>query len=261
MTYPEGRIAGDGGFSLKGMIFLSFFAHVVVLLLFVLSPSLPSPTVTFGPAYSVQLVSMPSSLTTSKGGRDASWKELMDIAPSSQPSIQKESISTLPVAPLAPVETKKTSTDNLDKVLEAIKKNVQSSATKAPPPSTSAAPRGGERISPAAPPAAAGGRPGDGELNAQMRDYYALIWSRIKGAWSLPPGILPQANIVVVVHARILRDGVAVNVGLEKSSGNRYFDESALRTVKKASPFPHLPAGLKEESLEVGIRFHSSEFR
>ncbi len=260
MTYPEGRIAGDGGFSLKGMIFLSFFAHVVVLLLLVLSPSLPTPTVTFGPAYSVQLVSMPASLTTRKG-QDASLKELMDIAPSSQPSIQKESISTLPVAPLAPVETKKTSIDNLDKVLETIKKNVQSAATKAPPPPTSAAPKGGERISPAAPPASAGGRQGDGELSAQMRNYYTLIWSRIKGAWSIPPGILPQANIVVVVHARILRDGVAVNVGLEKSSGNRYFDESALRTVKKASPFPHLPAGLKEESLEVGIRFHSSEFR
>jgi len=93
-----------------------------------------------------------------------------------------------------------------------------------------------------------------------MRDYYAVVWSRIKGALAIPQGILTRANIVAVVHARILRDGIAVNVGLEKSSGNRYFDESALRSVKKASLFPSTGA-VREDSIEVGIRFHSSEFR
>lgn len=259
MTYPEGRVAGDGGFGLKGMIFFSCFAHVAILLLLLLSPSLPSPTLTFGPAYSVQLVSMPSNPTTRKG-TDRSLRELMDLAPSSQPSIQKESISTLPAAPIAPVETRKKSLENLDNVLEAIKKNVQSAATKAPPPVPNTVAKGGERMSSASPPAA-GGRSGDAELNAQMRNYYSFLWSRIKAVWAIPQGMLPQANIIAVVHARILRDGVIASAGLEKSSGNRYFDESALRTVKKAGPFPPLPEGVREDSIEVGIRFHSAEFR
>ena len=50
-------------------------------------------------------------------------------------------------------------------------------------------------------------------------------------------------------------------MGLEKRSGNRYFDESALRTVKKANPLPPLPEELRESSIEIGIRFHSAELK
>ncbi|TNF50181.1 energy transducer TonB, partial [bacterium] len=39
-------------------------------------------------------------------------------------------------------------------------------------------------------------------------------------------------------------------------SGNIYYDQSALRAIRKASPLPPLPQDLDEESLEVGINFH-----
>ena len=94
-----------------------------------------------------------------------------------------------------------------------------------------------------------------------MSNYYTVIWSRIKKLWTIPPALLPRENIETVVHAQILRDGSITNVGLEKRSGNRYFDDSALRTVKKANPLPPLPEELRDSSLEIGIRFHSSEFK
>ena len=146
----------------------------------------------------------------------------------------------------------------MEKALDAVRKNVQSAANQ---PVPGAALKGMEQITP---PALGGALPSakqSAEVNAQMRAYYALIWSRIRGLWTLPQGILPPESIEVVIHAQILKDGAVAGVDFEKRSGNLYFDASALRTVKKASPFPPLPEGFRDSSLEVGIRFHSSEFR
>jgi len=51
------------------------------------------------------------------------------------------------------------------------------------------------------------------------------------------------------------------DIYLEKRSGNTYFDNSALRAVTKSNPLPSLPEWFRESSLDVGIRFHSSELR
>jgi len=59
----------------------------------------------------------------------------------------------------------------------------------------------------------------------------------------------------------ILGNGTLNEAGFEKPSGNRFFDESALKAIKKAAPFPPLPDWVREGSIEVGIRFHSLEAR
>ena len=97
-------------------------------------------------------------------------------------------------------------------------------------------------------------------MNAKMRAYYAMIWSRIKGRWALPE-ILPGAVYEAVIDVTILRTGAVTDVNFEKRSGNRYFDESAMKAIRKASPFPPLPSWVEGGSLDVGIRFHSSELR
>jgi TonB family protein len=94
-----------------------------------------------------------------------------------------------------------------------------------------------------------------------MNAYYTVIWSKIRGKWVLPQGILPRENIYAVIQARILKNGMVADLNFEKYSGNRYFDESAMKAIKKASPFPPLPDSIKDNSIEVGIRFHSSEFK
>ncbi len=255
--YPEGSNSRDGGSSLNGIIFLSLVAHFLVLSLLVFSPSLlPTPKLTFGPVYSVQLVSMPASLLEKKGEETAA-RDILDYVPARQPMLNKTSFDALPV-PITPVEVRKKSFRSVEKALEAIRKNV-------PPPAElpvrSPVSQGASRItseqasSPAARPSS------DGDLNVRMSNYYATIWSRIKGLWTIPQGLLPRENIEAVVHAQILRDGTITNVGLEKRSGNRYFDDSALRAVKKANPLPPLPEELRDSSIEIGIRFHSSELK
>jgi TonB family protein len=94
-----------------------------------------------------------------------------------------------------------------------------------------------------------------------MNVYYSLIWSRIRGKWTLPQGILPRENIEAIIQAKILRNGTVVDLSFEKRSGNRYFDESAMKAIKKASPFPPLPDSIRDNNIDVGIRFHSMEFR
>jgi len=255
--YPEPGNSRDGGPSLNGIIFLSLAAHLLVLFLLVLSPSLlPTPKLTFGPVYSVQLVSMPAS-SLEKRGDDTFAKNLLDYIPTRQPMLNKASLDSLPV-PLTPVETRKKSFGDVEKALEAIRKNVPSPAEQ---PASSAVsqvrpkPTTSDQVS-----SHVAGSSG-GDPNVRMKNYYAAIWSRIKGLWTIPQGLLPRENIEAVVHVQILRDGTITNVGIEKRSGNRYFDDSALRTVKKANPLPPLPEELRDSSLEVGIRFHSSELK
>jgi TonB family protein len=98
-------------------------------------------------------------------------------------------------------------------------------------------------------------------MNAKINVYYAMIWSRIKRGWALPQGILPGDVLEAVIDVTILRSGAVTEVNFEKRSGNRFFDDSALKAIRKASPFPPLPAWIGEASLGVGIRFHSSELR
>jgi TonB family protein len=61
------------------------------------------------------------------------------------------------------------------------------------------------------------------------------------------------------VAANILRNGEVANLNFEERSGNKYFDESVIKAIKKAGPFPPLPEWFDGSSLEIGIRFHSSE--
>jgi TonB family protein len=46
---------------------------------------------------------------------------------------------------------------------------------------------------------------------------------------------------------------------VEKGSGNERFDQTALRAVRRASPFPRLPGVLRESKHEVGLRFRAED--
>ena len=77
----------------------------------------------------------------------------------------------------------------------------------------------------------------------------------------MPQELMPKENIETIINVKILRSGALEYMGFEKRSGNRYFDDSALRAVKKSSPFPPLPSWIMDSSIEIGIRFHSAELR
>lgn len=84
--------------------------------------------------------------------------------------------------------------------------------------------------------------------------YLSLISSRVQEEW----GVLDELKNYrseIIVAVKIGRAGNLIDLRIEKSSGNARFDESLLKAVKKASPFPPLPQDFKESFMETGFRF------
>ncbi|RJX28686.1 MAG: TonB C-terminal domain-containing protein [Desulfarculus sp.] len=90
--------------------------------------------------------------------------------------------------------------------------------------------------------------------------YYTEIWERVRRHWVLPEALLGrQKGLEAIVVARINRNGSLDKVWLERGSGNRRLDQSALRAVERAAPFPALPSIVRGRSHEVGIRFRPED--
>jgi TonB family protein len=245
------------GFRLNGMIFLSLLFHVVILSLLFLSPSFPSPKLTFGPVYSVSLVSLPRNVMEQKSA-SAVAKELMTA---NRPEmVLKKQLAPSQEVPIRSLETQKKEDPTLDKAMEEIRKKAAATGVSKQT-QVKAAPEKTEKVEKTESTAGSASQPGTAEMNAQMRAYYALVWSRIKGKWALPQGILPGEVLETVIDLTILRNGAVTQVNFEKRSGNGYFDESAMKAIRKASPLPPLPVWIGENSLGIGIRFHSSELK
>jgi TonB family protein len=220
------------------MIIISLLIHTVVLTVIFFAPSLPSPRWTFGPVYSVNLVSL-SEVLQERKAQSAIAREINQTISGEHASILKKRTDTVPAVPIKRLDSQRKQTSSVDRAIEDIRRKVNTGVSS---------------------PAPAGQTDNVGS-DAKMNVYYSLIWSRIKGKWTLPQGILPRENIDAVVQARILRNGTVVDLSFEKRSGNRYFDESAMKAIKKASPFPPLPDSIRDNNIDVGIRFHSMEFR
>jgi TonB family protein len=73
--------------------------------------------------------------------------------------------------------------------------------------------------------------------------------------------LAPKENIQAIIAIKILRDGTLDYASFEKHSGNRYFDDAALKAVKKSVPFAPFPEKIRENSIEIGIIFHPSQLR
>jgi TonB family protein len=84
--------------------------------------------------------------------------------------------------------------------------------------------------------------------------YLRLIQSKIGERWS-PPRAAAAGGERVIVLFEIQRDGQVREPTVEKSSGNALYDQSALRAITEASPFPPLPPEFKASSLRVHFGF------
>jgi TonB family protein len=236
------------GFRLNRMIAVSLLFHIVVLILLFFSPSFPSPKLTFGPIYTVSLVNF-SGKTVQAQGASAVAKELQSI--DRRETILKKAVEPSKPIPIHSLESRKKKDPDLEKAMENIRRKASAAEDSVKRPQAKTVP---EKT------AGSASQPGDGEMHARMHAYYALIWSRIKGSWAFispSPGEVFEA----VIDVTILRSGAVAEVNFEKRSGNRYFDESAMKAIRKASPFPPLPMAIGETSIQVGIRFHSSELK
>jgi len=240
MIFPKsGKKFRDDGMKLNNMVVFSFLLHALILSIIFFSPSWPTPKWTFGPVYTVDLVSPPSSSVSLKSTSAISKRTTIKSS-KEHAIIMKKSVDQISTIPITEIKTrKKEDSGSVDRAIEGIKKKVLSQTEETPRPPS----------------------PGGVEMSMRMKVYYSLLWSRIREQWVLPQGILPGDDLEAIIDAKILRNGTLTDWSFEKKSGNRYFDESVVKAIKKASPFPPLPEWLDQSMIELGIRFHSSELQ
>ncbi len=97
---------------------------------------------------------------------------------------------------------------------------------------------------------------GTGVGNFPYAYYIETIRNRISGSWYsslVSPGL--KGRYTVMVYFKIYRSGRVADLGIEKESGNKSLDLSALRAIKAASPFPPLPPDFAGSFLGVHFEF------
>jgi TonB family protein len=77
---------------------------------------------------------------------------------------------------------------------------------------------------------------------------------KINDNWSPPGGGFAEAREVLVVFT-ILRDGSVRDPKVEQSSGDVFYDQAALRSVLRATPFPPLPDGYPGQDMKIHFSF------
>ena len=248
MTAHSLNDRNGGNRRFNSMVLLSFLLHALFISIFLLSPSLPGKKWTFEPVYSVDLVSSQMIASSGSQARVSMSKELAASPLKEQPLTVKkseESRSMPLVDRLAPARNE--NAGKIERAVDDMRKRMASSSSSQKP-----VPQAGQTPAREGSGATSGGR---------MQMYYTRVWAKIKEQWAMPRGILPEHNLETVISIVILKDGTLSGLSFEKTSGNKYFDQSAARAVRKASPFPPLPEWVKEPNMEIGLRFRSTEFR
>ena len=235
-TFNNGYRGNNG--NIHNMIFLSLVIHLIVITIILISIPTASRHLTFGQAYSVQLVDSEFILPANNSSL---LKDILQPNEATNSIIIKRKVTSIASTPVKNQEMKKL---NIEKAVNAIRQN-QRDKQKTTAVASAARP---VKIS-------------DSEVNAQTKEYIGFVWSRVKKNWTMPQALMPKENIETIIDVIISRSGALEHMGFEKRSGNRYFDDSALRAVKKSSPFPPLPSWIMDSSIEIGIRFHSAELR
>jgi protein TonB len=85
--------------------------------------------------------------------------------------------------------------------------------------------------------------------------YYAAIQNKIKNAWyntNLSGG---DSAKVAHIACRILRSGEVSDVRIYQGSGDEALDTSGVRAVRRAAPFPPIPAGNPNQYIDVIFEF------
>ncbi|MBI5443546.1 MAG: TonB C-terminal domain-containing protein [Deltaproteobacteria bacterium] len=107
-----------------------------------------------------------------------------------------------------------------------------------------------------------GVRGGSGNLLQDVRlgVYTESLWEKIHANWSVPPSVEGK-GYVAIVSFTWNRQGKITQMTLEKSSGNRLYDQAALRAIEATSQKGDLaiPRDIPGESMELGIRFRKDD--
>lgn len=90
-------------------------------------------------------------------------------------------------------------------------------------------------------------------IDLEFKAYYLKLREAIYSKWIFPND--SKKDMMTIISLKISRAGNLIERYLERTSGSPAFDNSAIRAVEKAAPFPPLPESFPDEFMEVGIRF------
>ncbi|HEY7677505.1 MAG TPA: TonB family protein [Candidatus Methylomirabilis sp.] len=98
-----------------------------------------------------------------------------------------------------------------------------------------------------------GGSGGTGTGTDTLLYYFARIQDKVSAFWM--PGALGDREVIVLVGIRLLHSGQVREITIERSSGDRGFDDAAIRALRQALPLPPFPALVKEDSMNLILKF------
>jgi protein TonB len=84
--------------------------------------------------------------------------------------------------------------------------------------------------------------------------YIKALRRKIDENWSPPGAGFAQTRATLVVFT-IQRDGSVIGTDIEQSSGDAFFDQAAIRSLQRATPFPPLPPGYSEDNMRIFLSF------
>ena len=148
-------------------------------------------------------------------------------------------------APPEKQEKKESPESFLENRLASLRKDVESRksapAARKPAPEAKAVPAQGSH----------GSASGNGTVDAEAARWLALVKTRINANWSLPANGR-QVERVAIIGVQISDNGALANVAVDSSSGDEFFDKSAMRAVFQAAPFPSPPTEVARKIRDAG---------
>ena len=92
-------------------------------------------------------------------------------------------------------------------------------------------------------------------VQEEFGNYMAAVREKISKTWN-PPDVLEEGHAVVIF--KLDKNGNLVSSYIKESSGNSLYDESALKSIQKASPYLDFPENASREFITVVYSFDSS---
>ncbi len=225
------------------MVVLSAGLHVAFAVALVWGPSWISPR-PIAPAYEVQLVSLPVEQAPKPKAAPEPTRPAPKVPP---PALVKPKQLVKKPAP-PPVEKVKPKPESAPAAVPEVADEAADPETPEPPSepvakATEPAEPGIQLVTPLM------------EAVALKYPYYMNALKRkINDSWSPPGGGFAEAREVLVVFT-ILRDGSVRGAEVEQSSGDMFYDQAALRSVLRATPFPPLPDGYPGQDMKIHFSF------
>jgi TonB family protein len=211
-----------------------------------LPPDLPAPEVVEAPPLSAEdaevsrdtveqtklttLKSEPVQLTKRK-------KPLQRMAAEKPPEKPKE-----PLTKKEPPPKKEDDKAYMEKKMAALEEKVKNRRAE----SRSAAPRNETK------PDGKGGQQGEAGADEESARWFNAVRRQVQSHWSLMADPRQIEGLKVKIGVNIANNGEVRGVSVDGSSGDQMFDNSAMRAVYQAAPFPPLPPQVNAEITRKG---------